>query len=50
MSITDEKSTIINFFEKKNEALNWVKSISQWLINSKKKRHKKEQKWVLENY
>jgi hypothetical protein len=29
MSITDEKSTIINFFEKKNEALNWVKSISQ---------------------
>ena len=28
MVITEEKSTIINFFEKKNEALAWMRSIS----------------------
>jgi hypothetical protein len=28
MVITEEKSTIVNFFEKKNEALNWMKSLS----------------------
>ena len=28
MIVTNEKSTIINFFEKKNEALNWIKTIS----------------------
>ena len=28
MIVTVEKSTIINFFEKKNEALNWMKHLS----------------------
>ncbi|MCD6435619.1 MAG: hypothetical protein J7L15_04460 [Clostridiales bacterium] len=28
MIVTEEKSTIVNFFDKKYEALNWIKSIS----------------------
>jgi len=28
MIVTNEKSTIINFFEKKNEAMNWIKTIA----------------------
>lgn len=29
MTVTDEKSTIVNFFEKKGEALNWLKHTNE---------------------
>ena len=37
MIVTREKSDIVNFFEKKNEAMNWMKTLA-YINNSKNRR------------